>query len=142
MVRRKVVGGFVAAVLSLLMVGTAVMPAYAAPDERAVHIVRRGETLYSIARSYGVNTWTLARANGIANPNRIYAGERLVIPTGQGGRTHPGGWALLGRIHIVQPSENLYRIALNYGVSRRAIARANGIANPDTIYVGQHLVIP
>ncbi|HLA44321.1 MAG TPA: LysM domain-containing protein, partial [Aggregatilineales bacterium] len=32
--------------------------------------------------------------------------------------------------HVVQPGENLYRIALRYGVSVQAIAQANGIANP------------
>ena len=45
------------------------------------HYVRYGETLSSIGRLYGVNAYAIARANGIANPNRIYAGQTLVIPT-------------------------------------------------------------
>jgi LysM repeat protein len=98
--------------------------------------------LYSTARAYGVDVWALANANGIANPNIIYAGQRIVVPTGPGGRTPPGSWTPSGRVHIVQPGENLYRIALNYGVSQWAIARANGIANPNYIYAGQRLVIP
>jgi len=80
MAKRKVVGGLVAVVVALLVVGTVVTPAYAASEQRAVHIVRAGETLYSIARAHGVDVWALARANGIANPNIIYAGQRLVIP--------------------------------------------------------------
>jgi murein DD-endopeptidase MepM/ murein hydrolase activator NlpD len=47
-----------------------------------------------------------------------------------------------GLIHIVQPGENLFRIALRYGVTVEAIAAANGIADQRTIYVGQELRIP
>ncbi|UCC65405.1 MAG: ABC transporter permease subunit, partial [Anaerolineae bacterium] len=44
--------------------------------------------------------------------------------------------------HVVQPGENLFRIALRYGTTIKAIASANGIANPARIYAGQVLVIP
>ncbi|MFQ6100020.1 MAG: LysM peptidoglycan-binding domain-containing protein [Anaerolineae bacterium] len=44
--------------------------------------------------------------------------------------------------HVVQRGENLFRIALRYGTTVRAIANANSIANPALIYVGQKLVIP
>ncbi len=44
--------------------------------------------------------------------------------------------------HVVQPGENLYRIALSYGTTWPVLAAANGIANPNLIYVGQVLVIP
>jgi LysM repeat protein len=43
--------------------------------------------------------------------------------------------------HTVQPSENLFRIGLRYGVSWQAIMQANGLTST-TIYVGQQLVIP
>jgi LysM repeat protein len=116
----------------VLLVG--VVPASAAPHESGiVHVVQRGETLYSIARRYGVDMWAIAQANGITNPNRIYVGQRLVIPAG-------GGPA--GTVHIVQPGETLYSIARRYGVDVWTIARANGITNLNYIYVGQRLVIP
>jgi LysM repeat protein len=137
MLKRFCVSTLVALVLALLVFGSVATPASAAPDESTVHIVRRGETLYGIARSYGVNMWAIAHVNGITNPNRIYAGQRLVIPTGQ-----TGGGGYTGTVHFVQCGENLYRIALNYGVNMWAIARANHIANPNYIYVGQRLVIP
>jgi LysM repeat protein len=41
----------------------------------------------------------------------------------------------------VQPGENLFRIALHYGMTYQALAAANGIVNPDLIYVGQSLTI-
>lgn len=47
-----------------------------------------------------------------------------------------------GTTHVVQAGENLYRIALRYGTTWPAIAAANGITNPNLIYVGQVLTIP
>lgn len=44
--------------------------------------------------------------------------------------------------HVVLPGENLYRIALRYGTTVEAIARANGIADPARILPGQVLAIP
>ena len=44
------------------------------------HTVRRGETLTSIAARYGVSVAAIANANHITNINRIYVGQRLVIP--------------------------------------------------------------
>ncbi len=44
--------------------------------------------------------------------------------------------------HVVAPGENLFRIALRYGVTLDALMRANGIVNPNLIFVGQVLRIP
>jgi LysM repeat protein len=44
--------------------------------------------------------------------------------------------------HVVQRGENLYRIALHYGISVDALAKANNITNASVIYAGQTLVIP
>jgi LysM repeat protein len=46
------------------------------------HTVLPGQTLYSIAGHYGVSVWAISCANGIYNPNYIYAGQVLFIPTG------------------------------------------------------------
>jgi lipoprotein-anchoring transpeptidase ErfK/SrfK len=75
----------------------------------------------------------------LSNVSRIYAGQRLVIPTG--GRAASPTASSSG-VHVVQRGENLFRIALRYGMTHRVLAAANGIANPNRIYVGQRLVIP
>jgi LysM repeat protein len=51
-----------------------------APPSTRVHVVQRGETLFSIARRYGTTYWAIAMANNLPNPNVIFAGQRLVIP--------------------------------------------------------------
>jgi len=120
-------------VVAVLVLLFSVAVASAAPSESSVvHIVRRGETLSSIARSYGVDMWTLARFNGITNPNLVYVGQRLLIPAQRSG----------GIVHVVKRGETLLGIALRYGVNAWTIARANGITNLNHIYVGQRLIIP
>ena len=46
------------------------------------YTVRRGDTLFSIARRYGVSLWALVQVNGIRNPAFIYVGQVLRIPGG------------------------------------------------------------
>jgi lipoprotein-anchoring transpeptidase ErfK/SrfK len=52
----------------------------AAHAESKTHVVRRGENLFRIAQRYGTTVQAIASANGIRNPNLIYAGQRLRIP--------------------------------------------------------------
>jgi len=44
--------------------------------------------------------------------------------------------------HVVQPGENLWSIAARYGVSVQQIMRANGITNPNMIFVGSVIQVP
>jgi LysM repeat protein len=44
------------------------------------HVVRVGESLSTIAESYGITTQALARANGLTDPSRIRVGQTLIIP--------------------------------------------------------------
>lgn len=104
----------------------------------AVHIVAWGETVGTIAAEYGVNASTIIDANNLAQPDRLYAGQTLVIP----GASPAPAPAEQSGTHVVQRGEGLYRIALNYGVTVADLMAANGISNPDAIYAGQVLVIP
>jgi LysM repeat protein len=109
------------------------VPASAAPTaSNIVHVVQAGENLFRISLRYGVNMWTIASANGITNPNRIYVGQRLIIPVA----------APTGTVHVVRYGETLTGIAVRYGVDAWAIAGANNISNLNNIYVGQRLIIP
>jgi len=108
------------------------------------HVVGLGETLYSIARTYGVSPQSIAAQNGLANPNYIYAGQALSIP-GRNGPSYerpaprPGA---VGGNHVVRLGETLYSIAARYGSTISALLQANGLANPNYIYVGQSLIVP
>lgn len=147
--------------------------AYTAPPAQVgglYHTVQAGENLYRISLRYGTSVQVLMQANGIANPHRIYVGQRLWIPAaGSVAPTlvptpQPTPQPTLqptppvsplptpvptvspspagSTVHIVQTGENLYRIGLRYGVTAQAIAWANGLPNVHMIYVGQRLTIP
>jgi len=130
-----------AGILVLTVLLAAVAPVAAAPAQVSLpawHWVARGETLFSIGRHYGVNPWAIASANGLANPNRIYVGQRLYIPAGPAyPQSRPCGYT-----HIVQRGETLSRVARIYGVDAWRIAAANNIYNLNRIYAGQRLFIP
>ncbi len=103
------------------------------------HTVRVGETLSGIARFYGVSTASLMQANNISNPNRIFVGQSLCIPTSGGS---DWGNSSCSAIHVVTRGETMIGISRYYGVSAFDIMQANGIYNGNHIYVGQRLCIP
>lgn len=51
-----------------------------APTSETVHVMRRGDTLYSVARTHGVPLAALIDANGITDPTRVPAGAAILIP--------------------------------------------------------------
>ncbi len=114
-------------------------------NEGGVYIVQAGDNLFRIALKYGLDVETVAQANGITNPTLIYPGQKLVIPAGgtsTGGtgseETTSGG----DIIHVVQPGENFFRIALRYNYDYFYLAHYNGLADPRLIYPGQKIRIP
>jgi LysM repeat protein len=104
-----------------------------------VHIVQPGENLFRIALSYGTTVDAIAEANHIVNPWFIYVGQELTIPGGGDGMPpyDPGG-----RVHVVQPGDTLYSIAVRYDTTVQALMVANNLTSPNLIYVGQTLSVP
>ncbi len=97
------------------------------------HRVARGESLWTIARRYGVSQGALQQANGLQS-TRILVGQELVVPAGDASRSEP-------ITHRVTRGQSLWAIARQYGVSESAIQSANGIRG-SRIVVGQELTIP
>jgi LysM repeat protein len=100
--------------------------------------VGTGDTLTAIAARYGVSVASLAGANGIADVNHILLGSTLAIP-GPGTTVAP---ATASRSVTVALGDTLTAIAARYGVSVATLAAANGIANPNSVIAGTHLVVP
>lgn len=107
------------------------------PVAASAHVVvAPGETLSDIADRHGVSTRALAQANDITDPHMIVDGDSLVIPSsGSDPGTSPTG------THVVKSGEVLSQIAARTGVSVNALARANGIADPDWLRSGIRLSI-
>ena len=118
--------------LLLFMLLLPVLPVLA----QQTHIVGPGETLSQIAARYGVTLQSLMTTNNIANANRIFAGQVLIIPPTGGPVQQPL------RTYTVQPGDQLRFIAQRFGTTWQAIAAYNNIANANRIYAGQVLTLP
>lgn len=105
------------------------------------YTVQTGDTLSSIAARHGLGVAALARANGITNPNIVVVGTRLRLAGGSGGTVTSSGSAGAGG-YTVQAGDSLGAIAARFGTSAQALARANGIANPNVVVVGTRLRVP
>ena len=100
------------------------------------------DTIYSLAQRYRTTAESLSSANCLPSFD-IPVGFALyvppiptvtVIPCGR-----PGTYVLQ---HRVQAGDNLYRIALSYGITYTQLQRANCMGSSTTIYAGQLLWVP
>ena len=108
--------------------------------ETITYTVQRGDTLWAIARRYGTTSGEIAEINNISNPNLIYPGQELRIPTNsttEGEETRGTG----DIIYTVQRGDTLSKIAREYNVTVAHIVELNDITNPNLIYPGEKLRI-
>ena len=120
------------------------------------YTVQSGDSLYRIARLFGVQTRQLIAANQIARPDVIFPGTVLIIPD-SGGETAvppptnqpspppaspPSPPPATASTYTVRSGDSLSRIARQFGLSVEALAYANNISNWGVIYPGQVLNIP
>ncbi|QPC81942.1 LysM peptidoglycan-binding domain-containing protein [Phototrophicus methaneseepsis] len=120
-------------VMVLLVLGTQVVSA-----QDRVYIVQPGDTLGAIANHYGVPLNVIVSYNSIVNPSRIYAGQRLLIPSSW----NTPAPAPSATQYVVKAGDTLKKIADWYGTTWQALASYNGIANANWIYAGMVIYIP
>ena len=105
-------------------------------------VIQRGDTLNQIAREYNTTVTRLVELNNIANPNLIFAGATLVVPSGETSNDSDSNSTSGQTIYIVQRGDTLNQIAAEFGTTAIAIAKENNIRNINLIFVGQRLIIP
>ncbi|MDF2789157.1 MAG: spore gernimation protein [Neobacillus sp.] len=94
-----------------------------------IHVVKRNESLTTIARAYNTTVNDIVDANDIPNPNNLVVGQAMVIP-------------IVGSFYYVQPGDSLWSIGQKVGVPYQQIASANRISLNQQLYVGFRLYIP
>jgi murein DD-endopeptidase MepM/ murein hydrolase activator NlpD len=125
--------------IAVLFLLAASLPRIAAA-QAIYHVLEKGETLYSIARAYGIKPEAIAEANSIDDPSKLRAGKKLLIP-GKDGETSAriAGETLR---HKIAKGETLFSIAKSYGVGLEALRAANKLTPSSVIKAGDTLVVP
>ena len=95
------------------------------------YVVQAGDTLSGIAARFGTTVAELVSLNNISDPNLIYVGQVLKIPSsGNSSRTY-----------TVQAGDTLSYIAAKFGTTVANLVALNNISDPNLIYVGQVLYV-
>jgi murein DD-endopeptidase MepM/ murein hydrolase activator NlpD len=110
-----------------------------ATAEETIHVIQKGDTIYSLARTYGVSSQEIQRLNRIDDPNRIQAGQRIRIP-GVSGAAAVAETVVTE--HRAARGETLYGISRLYGVSLQSLLSANGLSESSLLKIGDRLRIP
>src|SRR5574341_2411998 len=124
-----------------LIDSAAIGPLAAQEAQTTIYVVQPGDTLPSIARRYGLGAADLAKANGLINPNLIYVGQSLVIPT-TASAANSARTPAAHRLYIVRPDDTLFTLALKYGVTPQSLINTNQLNRVGLLVAGQELIIP
>jgi membrane-bound lytic murein transglycosylase D len=109
------------------------------------YVVQANDTLWDIARAFGVSVDALCAANELNKRSVIQPGQRLELPTGASpsvaSPSSGGGSGAWSGTYKVRSGDTLSGIASRYRVSVRELRRANGLTN-SRIYPGNTLTVP
>ena len=99
--------------------------------ELVTYAVQPGDTLTSIAAKFNTSVDSIASINGLPSPDRINPGDHLSVMTNSA-----------GLVVRVAAGDTLWDISARYGIDVEDIVRANKLADPTAIQVGQLLLLP
>ena len=103
-------------------------------SDTSVYSVKKGDSLYGIAKSYGVSVEDIKKLNNLSN-NNLSIGQELLIP-GLSSENVPSV-----KVYTVVKGDSLYKIANLYGVSVDEWKSSNKLSS-SVLSIGQQLVIP
>ena len=104
-----------------------------------IHIVKTGDTISSISKTYSISKDLIIQLNKLKNENYIYVGQNLVIS--ESTENSPKQLGLINNYHIVQIGENLTDISSKYNLNLGYLIKINNLKNPDSIEVGEKLFL-
>ncbi|GHV73549.1 peptidoglycan-binding protein LysM [Spirochaetia bacterium] len=127
--------------LWLLLVVDALAFAVLASADEKVHVIQKGDTIYSLARSYGVKPQDILDLNGIKDPDRVLLGQKVRIP---GPATTISATSKRQTLvdHLVAKGETLTSIARQYGISLKTLCSANNLSETYKVKAGERLRVP
>jgi len=106
---------------------------------KKIHIVKSGDTISSISKFYSINKDLIIKLNKLKDENYIFVGQNLIISEPTENSTKESD--LINNYHIVQTGENLTEISSKYMLNLEYLIEINNLNNPDSIKVGQKLLL-
>ena len=122
-------------------------PGTASSTSTEIYIVQKGDMLSQLAVDFDTTTATLVELNGLSNPDVLYVGQELAVPSGRGGSSAKSTTSKSsssikkGGSYTIQKGDTLSGIALAAGVGINDLRSLNGIKG-DKIMAGEKLDIP
>jgi membrane-bound lytic murein transglycosylase D len=116
----------------------------ATPPRPKVHVVKSGDSLWSVSRKYGVSMPALASANGLSSSAGLVAGARLEIPSSgksSSTRVAASGQETSKVTYKVRRGDTLSEIADRFDVSVRELMTWNRLRQSSSLRAGQRLVV-
>lgn len=118
----------------------------------STHLVKKGETLYGLAKKYQITISELKAANNLSDKDVLKAGQKLVIPSADienaatlsstNSSASTSNSSSKTETYIVQKGDTLYGIAKKYDIKVSEIYSLNGMSQKDVLKVGQKLKVP
>ncbi|MBO8220404.1 LysM peptidoglycan-binding domain-containing protein [Prochlorococcus marinus] len=106
---------------------------------KKIHIVKSGDTISTISRFYSINKDLIIKLNNLKDENYIFVGQNLIISESTENLSKQSD--LINNYHIVQIGENLTEISNRYNLKVIDLVEINNLLNPDSIKVGQKLLL-
>ncbi len=124
---------------------SSVTAATRASSSYALYVVKKGDTLYSIAKRYQTSVAELQRINGISDPSKLAVGQELKVPQARASSLpksvsttpKPGT-----KRYKVQPGDTLSSIARKFQTSVAELQKLNNFSNPNQLVVGALILVP
>ncbi len=95
-------------------------------EDWKTHTFRSGDTVYSLARKYGISADDVLEYNSIADPGRIAEGQEIALPG----------------VREIRRGDTMFALSRRYGVSLSALLEANDMEENEPLFVGDTVVIP
>jgi len=130
---------------SAATVETAASSAQVFGSAPATYTVKSGDTVASIAGSFGLSTASVLALNGLSWKSTIFPGQTLSLSAATAtprAATAPARPASVGGSYVIVRGDTLSSIARAHAVTTSALMQANGLGLSSIIYPGQTLTVP
>ncbi len=144
--------------LTSLTAATASRSSTTSKNDNAIHTVKQGDTVWDIAKAYGVTTSSILTANNLTESSVLKIGDKLIIPgvnkstvttvttvttdKNNDDDSKVNGNSNTENTYVVKAGDSASLIAEDFGVSLAALLKLNDLTETSILQIGQVLKIP